>query len=101
MSFTKVFRTASLQNTYGRLLLNFMFSMKTCKEDINDMIFEKLVLGKLPSRKIVPSPNSNANPKPNPDPDRGAIFQTPKNHMTLNNLFDSLVLKAMVSLQTN
>ena len=73
-----------------------MFSMKTCKEDINDMIFEKLVLGKLP-----PSPNSNANPKPNPDPDRGAIFQTPKNHMTLNNLFDSLVLKAMVSLQTN
>ena len=27
------------------------------------------VLGKLPSRKIAPSPNSSANPKPNPEPD--------------------------------
>ena len=36
-----------------------------------------MVLGKLPPRKIAPSPNSNANRKPNPDPDRGAIFRTP------------------------
>ena len=33
-----------------------------------------MVRGKLPPRKIAPSPNFNANPKPNPDPDRGAIF---------------------------
>ena len=41
-----------------------------------------MVPGKVPVRKIAPSPNSNANRKPNPDPDRGkfslgAIFQTP------------------------
>ena len=41
-----------------------------------------MVPGKLPARKIAPSPNSNANRKPNPDPDRGKfslgeIFQTP------------------------
>ena len=33
-----------------------------------------MVLGKLPPRKIAPSPNSNANPKPNTDPDLGTIF---------------------------
>ena len=36
-----------------------------------------MVLGKLPPRKIAPSPKSNANRKPNPDPDQGAIFRTP------------------------
>ena len=40
-----------------------------------------MVLGKLPPRKIGPSPNSNANRKPNPDPDPEAIFRTP---LTIN-----------------
>ena len=31
----------------------------------------------------------------------GAIFRTPKKHMTLKSLFDSLLLKGMVALQTN
>ena len=40
------------------------------------LYYQKVVLGKLPPRKIAPSPNSNANPKPNPNPERGrgAIF---------------------------
>ena len=36
-----------------------------------------MVLGKLPPRKIAPSPNFNANPKPNPDPDRGQFSRHP------------------------
>ena len=72
-------------------LLNFS---KRHKNDLNSFATNKLVilktacslavrlefsvlntvLGKLPPRKIAPSPNSNANPKPNPGPDQGAII---------------------------
>ena len=44
-----------------------------------------MVLGKLPPRKIGPSPNSNANRKPNPDPDRGSIFLGGNFPDTINN----------------
>ena len=36
-----------------------------------------MVLGKLPPRKIAPSPNFKASRKPNPDPDQGQFSGHP------------------------
>ena len=53
-----------------------------------------MVLGKLPPRKIAPSPNFKAIRKPNPDPDQGQF----SGHPFLYNEFLAIFTKVFVIL---